>query len=386
LNDGVFPNDKISGNPLSQDDVLPYNQRLDAGSLPGLEGVTKQEFDRFTDALRAEQVAAEDRLSYVAVSRAKTTLLASASYWWPERRTASQPSRLFETIVAQAQVVELAPPAGVENPLDSLALSVRWPVALDGDAQERLNMVAAAVLTPSDGQRTSASLSPEDARRLERWQVAADQLAAQDTTVVAVPDSVSASALMTAHRDAAEFFAAVARPMPRLVDAGAARGTLFHDWVAQRFRQVGAFFDDDPTDLGWPTPDAISDLVAAFESGPYAWRVPIAVETPFVAVIAGQQVRGRIDAVYAATGAHRYQIVDWKTSAHQVADDMQLTLYRLAWAQMMGCPLAEIDSVFYYVAQNRLVRPKVVPAAQIEEWVAALRQAGGVASNNWVTP
>ena len=39
-------------------------------------------------------------------------------------------------------------------------------------------------------------------------------------------------------------------------------------------------------------------MIAAFRVGPFGSRVPYRVEAPFTVVLAGQVVRGRIDAVY----------------------------------------------------------------------------------------
>jgi len=379
LNTGVFPSDRTGGNPLRQNDALPFDVRLDAASVPQLGAVTHQGFAKFAEALKADQVASEDRLCYVAVSRAKQLLLASASYWWPGRKTPASPSRLFQAIAGVADVADLADCASQQNPLTSEVTAVDWPFVLDVDAQSRLDHAAAAVLARTPADDAIHGLSAEDARRVESWRAATDRLALSIRGErVVVPQSVSASALVTAHRDEAAFFASIARPMPHLSSAAAMRGVLFHRYVEQRFRSSGCALDDcDPADTGWLAADdevVIADLVRAFADGPYGERVPIAVEAGFVAVIAGQQVRGRMDAVYDAGGAHRFQIVDWKTSADMYADDAQLAIYRLAWAQIKSCPVEQVDAVFYYVATGKIVRPKPVSSSVIEAWVAGLRE------------
>jgi DNA helicase-2/ATP-dependent DNA helicase PcrA len=63
-------------------------------------------------------------------------------------------------------------------------------------------------------------------------------------------------------------------------------------------------------------------------------------------------------------GAYDFQIVDWKTGkAPRDADDLerkqlQLALYRLAFARYSGVDPARIDAVFYFVADDRVVRPE----------------------------
>ncbi|MCL2782482.1 MAG: ATP-dependent helicase, partial [Propionibacteriaceae bacterium] len=369
----IFPNDRVGDSPVKNADALPFELRLDAASLPKMRDVTNKSLTQFADALKADQIASEDRLSYVAVSRAKSVLVASTSAWRAGWATPRQPSRLFDAIVAEATastgLVILEPDFGETNPLDAQVTVVPWPTVLPPDDQARLDQLAAAVMA-DEAESEPIVLSAEDAKRVAAWRAEAVELAERASArPMTMPTSLSASALLQARRDPAAFFASVARPMPRLADDAAMRGTLFHRWVEQRFSlastldEVDEVFDDD-----------IAELVQAFEAGPYAQRSPLAVEAPFVAVIAGQQVRGRIDAVY-KNGDGRYQIVDWKTSAGLTADPVQLAVYRLAWAQVAGCRPGDVDAVFYYVGQNKVVRPRLVAPDEIETWVKALRSS-----------
>jgi DNA helicase-2/ATP-dependent DNA helicase PcrA len=76
-------------------------------------------------------------------------------------------------------------------------------------------------------------------------------------------------------------------------------------------------------------------------------------------VVAGRVIRGRIDAVYAtATG---FEVIDWKTSATESADPLQLAVYRLAWAELTATPLARVGTAFYYVRTGVVVRPPDLP-------------------------
>ena len=87
--------------------------------------------------------------------------------------------------------------------------------------------------------------------------------------------------------------------------------------------------------------------------------MPYAVEAPFALVLAGQVVRGRIDAVYEEGGG--FLVVDWKTSVRQTADPLQLALYRLAWAELRGVPVEQVRAAFYYVRSGELVEPGDLP-------------------------
>ena len=63
----------------------------------------------------------------------------------------------------------------------------------------------------------------------------------------------------------------------------------------------------------------------------------------------------------------RWEIVDWKTGkAPKTALDLeqktyQLALYRLAFAEWKGIDPATVDAVFFFVADDRIIRPEVFP-------------------------
>ena len=105
--------------------------------------------------------------------------------------------------------------------------------------------------------------------------------------------------------------------------------------------------------------DDLRELIGLFESGPFADRTPVAVEPPFALVLAGQVVRGRIDAVYAEPDRRQdwLLVVDWKTNRAQTADPLQLAIYRLAWAELAGVPVDRVRAAFYYVRTGDLVEP-----------------------------
>ena len=71
-------------------------------------------------------------------------------------------------------------------------------------------------------------------------------------------------------------------------------------------------------------------------------------------VLAGQVVRGRIDAVYAEPDGG-WLVVDWKTNQRQTADPLQLAIYRLAWAELKGVPLTDVRAAFHYVRSGETV-------------------------------
>jgi DNA helicase-2/ATP-dependent DNA helicase PcrA len=89
------------------------------------------------------------------------------------------------------------------------------------------------------------------------------------------------------------------------------------------------------------------------------------VEAPFALAIAGRVIRGRIDAVYEHLGG--WEVVDWKTHRSQSADPLQLAIYRLAWAEIVGADVDTVDAAFCYVRSGRVVRPALPDRAELEK-------------------
>ena len=71
-------------------------------------------------------------------------------------------------------------------------------------------------------------------------------------------------------------------------------------------------------------------------------------------------MRGRIDAVYRRDDGG-YQVVDYKTGgvpADFSAASLQLSVYRLAWADLADVEPADVDAAFLYVRTGTLKRPE----------------------------
>jgi len=158
----------------------------------------------------------------------------------------------------------------------------------------------------------------------------------------------------------------VRRPMPRPPAPQARRGTAFHRWLEARFGQPHLIDPDDLPGAADERTDADDaeqlDLRERFEAGEWATRVPAEIEVPFETLIGDRLVRGRIDAVFADRG-DGFDVVDWKTGRSPRTDEesravaVQLAAYRLAWAGLAGVPVENVRAAFYYVRDDRTVRP-----------------------------
>ncbi|MGQ4512211.1 UvrD-helicase domain-containing protein [Streptomyces sp. DW26H14] len=235
---------------------------------------------------------------------------------------------------------------------------------------------AAAVPPP----RGEPGPTPEELRLLASWDRDLDALAGELTRAragvrdVVVPGALSATELLRLAAGPDAYARELARPMPRPPRPAARRGTRFHAWVESRFEALplpllgpDELPGGDAEDPGIADEHDLAVLKAAFERSPYARRTPYRVEEPFQLTLADRVVRGRIDAVYRAPAPedapypYTYEIVDWKTGRGRDFDPLQLAVYRLAWAEGHGLPLAAVTAAFVHVRSGETVRPEGLP-------------------------
>ncbi len=392
-----FPSNRSRTLWTSSPEVLPAPLRGDAPDLPQLAGFDKPALDDYRQATRDHDALEELRLAYVALTRAEHREEVSG-YCWGSRTTPFGPSdyqrtirELLEERSSPVGSWRDKPARGEPNPYDDVDTSVPWPTGSTGTESRLRRAAAARVLEVAAERRRPSGYTPVtepdviEAARIAEWDSEMDRLLAEArasraaTRSVPLPSSLSATSLARLRQDPAEFARSLARPMPREPSPSARFGTRFHAWVEARFGQQLLL---DPDDLpGRADADVEDDadlaaLVAAFEAGEFAERPPYAVEAPFSLVLAGQVVRGRIDAVYAerVDGEPGFLLVDWKTNRSHDADPVQLALYRLAWAELHGVDLERVRAGFYYVRSGDLVEPRDLPGR--EQLEAILRPSG----------
>ena len=390
---GVFPSDRVTDNWVTNPAVLPADLRGDAGSIPQLAETSNAALADYKAELTRQQLLAEDRLAYVAATRARQLLVGTGHYWRPDLTRPRVASSYLQAILAEAarqgELVAEAAPSGPDNPLVAAAAPQPWPKPLDPDAFARRQAAATAVEAARERHARTGSYEPDggaeqlllDAEEVVAgWDADLERLLAElaesrsDEHRVVLPETLSATALLRLNADADGYAADLARPMPRPPSRAARFGTRFHQWVERYFgprlgsgglgQQQLVDPDDlpDRVDAGSEDEADLRELCAAFAAGRFGASAPYAVEAPFSLLVGGRLVRGRIDAVYAlpdedGTGP-RWQVVDWKTSRVEDADPLQLAIYRVAWAEVQRVPLDRVDAVFYHVRSDRLVRPE----------------------------
>jgi DNA helicase-2/ATP-dependent DNA helicase PcrA len=393
---GVFPSDRVTDNWVMNPSVLPADLRGDAGSIPQLTETTYSGMVDYKQQLSRQQLLAEDRLAYVAVTRAKRLLVGTGHSWRSDLSNARAASAylrmIIEEAVRQNQLLAEAAPPGPDNPLVTELAPQSWPMPLDPEALARrhdaaLDVERARQRRADLGQYDDPASEPlllDDHEIVAGWDADIDRLLAEAVEsrsgdrLVELPAQLSTTALLRLNADPAAFVAELARPMPRQPSRGARFGNRFHHWVERYFggrlpngglgQQQLLDLDELPDRADSDTHDEqeLRELCDAFAAGRFGATVPYAIEAPFSIWIAGRLVRGRIDAIYrlsdpAAPEGVSFQVVDWKTGRFDAADPLQLAIYRLAWAEAYGLPVEQIDALFYYVRSDEISRPIALP-------------------------
>ncbi|HTY71545.1 MAG TPA: ATP-dependent DNA helicase [Actinomycetes bacterium] len=387
LTAGVFPATRGRPRWTRSAKTLPNRLRGDAEDYPEVREWSGSGLADFDRACRDLDAVEERRLAYVAATRAKDLLLASSHWWGPTQARPRGPSQFLRAIKEHCDagfgtVARWAEePVHERNPGLEPTHVHEWPPPLDPAAlvarREGADLVRAALIE-AGAVASQLDLLPVESSGLGEAQlslVAAwdsdlasllEEEAARRAAVreVALPDALSASAVVRLVADPDGLARDLARPMPRPPADAASRGTRFHAWVEAHFGSHALIDRTDLTGAADAQVDAEADLAQlkeAFLRGPYASRVPLHVEAPFQLVLGGRVVRGRIDAVYVTEDG--FDVVDWKTG-RRPADPLQLALYRAAWARVAGVPEERVGAAFYDVLSGRVVRPDRLPGGE----------------------
>lgn len=395
LVDEVFPSKPSPDDWTRQAHVLPFELRDDADGLPQLTAATRQGFDQLREDLRERTKAAEERLGYVAVSRARHRLHASGHRWHPDPKG---PRTVSPFLTAAYRIRGEDPPQDPTddtNPYREAGPGVPWPAPEPAEAEHARQLAARVTVwhtALSQGTRPAPATDADVAALAARWDVDVDRTIARlrartRTADAPLPGRLSVTEVVRGAEDPQALRDDVRRPMPVQPSRRATLGSRFHAWVEERFRHQGSLelvFEGEAGIAVVPTHHSGADdemvqeldqLCRAFEAGRFADRQPLVLELPFALALGGRLVRGRVDAVYRQPpgSSSDYLVVDWKTHRGGTADPLQLALYRVAVAQEYGVALDRVSAGFYYVRADRLdVVAQLPDADQLSRDVARL--------------
>ena len=377
LSEGVCPGTDRTGNWSTNSRLLPAPLRGDADSIPQLADYSKRGIDTYREELKQEHRLSEDRLAYVAVTRAKRLLVVSAHAWAPGLKRIRVRSRYFEDAAALHEgSTKLSPPE--ENPQPTAARTAAWPVPITDRAAATARAAAlvrqAREVIVSGEDETgwvwgSGVASAAEQERIAAWDrdaaFLAEQLTRRTSRNLTLPAGLTATALMELRKNPAGFAERLARRMPREPKRSARLGERFHEWVMERF-SLSPGFDELDFRVHAEEP-GLERLKRAFEASQFANRTPLGIEVPFLLCWESLVLRGRIDAVFPSDDpAFDALVIDWKIGDTD-ADPLQLAIYRQAWAEAHGLEPERVATAFYHVLANRLepvvAGPELIRAA-----------------------
>ena len=371
LAQGTFPgaNKSDPDNWITNERHIPFALRGDGDLLPDFSwnaattnAQAKAAIENFAGECVSYKEREEIRLGYVAMTRARTHLFCSTSYWRDGVKPVP-PSVIYtkvEEVAAKVGTVlasATAPGDGDRNPAENIEITAVWPQDSLGDKRtafdQSVELVRSATVLNLSEDIADENGWVEDARAI----IAEYQELRRGAYEVALPPRLSTSTLIALHEDGATLAENVRRPMPRVMDEFSHRGTAFHLWIEGHFK-AKTLFDDEDFDTLTPLPDdqKLEDLKAKWLASDWAKLQPYAVEVPFETVIAGILVRGRIDAVYKTENG--FEVVDWKTGSKELGKSaaVQLAVYRLAWAKLQAVPVEKVIAAFHYVPIDKTDR------------------------------
>ncbi len=378
-----FPN---SGKSLdlwtSNSAALPISLRGDASQFDDFvfpsnspkHVEVRKALDVVKDSWKKRREEEEWRLAYVAFTRAKINLLATASWFGNgmDPVDASALYNLVETVVdsvdSKNKLFEMDKPTS-GNPTRTTPRTGIWPTK-----SSRSEEIAKSIEYIS---KTSPFASPQElldaAKTPEEIGLANDAIALIAEVgergaglQVKLPTRMSVSTLVNLAEDPDALALNIRRPMPNHIDKFARRGTAFHLWIEAQYKDPQVLDEDDLYEVESAQRNSddlpLEELKTAWLASDWAKRDPApgGIEVPFETVLGGILLRGRIDAVYEKDG--QYEVVDWKTGKTKSGDDLaaaaiQLAMYRLAYSKLFGIKIENISAAFHYVGSNETVRP-----------------------------
>ena len=378
-----FPNSgKKSDNWITNAGSIPVSMRGDYQQLPAInfDNFTsnkslKAGIENFSEQWKSRKMVEEMRLAYVAITRAKQALICTTSHFRTGENVV-KPSRLFQLFAAAVVnipggklIVQDEIPDGI-NPMKENPTTAHWPRQLN--EVSIVQKVAAAVessqpYTKAEVEQMLSSLQDEERIGLlnDLMMIITELKTKENQQDIVLPTRLSVSTLLYLADDPQELALRLRRPMPNHIDKYARRGTEFHLWLENHFKQPSLISMDELFNQGLMTQsdeDApLDQLQKAWLTSQWADRQPVAVEVGFETMIDTTLIRGRIDAVYQISD-QQYEVVDWKTGKVKSGEDLasaaiQLAMYRLAYAKLKNIPIENISAAFHYVIDNQTVRP-----------------------------
>lgn len=374
---GEFPSQPREGLGWFRPGELPDALRGDAQARPRLRlnsAQTQREALDAIDTYKAELVdkslEEERRLAYVALTRTKSRLLMTASFWAGTTKPRTPSTYLCE--LKQQGIVDSFELHSKHDsdPTERRGRTLQWPLDPLGDRRSVVMTAAARLQNALDEPTLVANVAVDPVVELLIAEQATEQHALRDKSVL--HSRLTASRVHEVIIDPGDSLRKTLRPIPEQPHAETLVGNLFHEWVERRSGiavatalQLDYLFEQGASGAASSKIEQqLNKLQENFELSRWGGLKPIAVECELTVPFASTMLVCKLDAVYSHVndGVRRIEIVDWKTgkpprnAQERQSRFVQLNLYRAAYAKFASIPISEIDVTLFYVADNLEIR------------------------------
>jgi DNA helicase-2/ATP-dependent DNA helicase PcrA len=372
---GILPDTQVQQNPAERPKSLDFELRGDAAILPRFEG----NLSAFYWALRAQALVDERRTCYVALTRARRSLVVTGAHWYgDDTGRVKHPSEFFEELADWGAETGLATVERGDEPAEANPLFgyrerfvTDWPgPALRHEGDDLFpggwrQVAVEGSRDPGVPARVAATLSPEERSAYQegsrQLRLVAEGLLERERRPGRgrpVPSPVSVSGVAEYLGCPKRFYWSSVRPLPRFSGPAARLGTQIHTWIERRGTGQATLieFDEEPDltaeDLAG-SPGKLERLQDAFLRSRFGRSVPLYAERPFLLSVGAYGVGGRIDAVFGTLDGP-WEVVDYKSGRVPTDDDaltrLQLDVYALACVDVFGKRPEDLMLTYFYLA------------------------------------
>lgn len=357
--------------PIERPHILPLDLRIDADHLPQLTADMPERERK--DLLRERHMLQEWRIAYVGITRARSRLAVSGSFWHgqPVATRPAKPSHLLEHLEQIFGTFDRGDPG--ERPV-SLRPDLRQ--APDPLFDRGWSMALADTVDDAGWPRRRA----EELNIVDSYE---DDVATYQQLLFTLPEpalhpaterlTTSVTGLVTYATCPKQFFWSEIDRLPRRPSPASRRGVEIHRKI--ELHHLGAV---PLTDLDTVEYDAVSPAAdhtnawTSFVESRFADVRPRSVETAFALHLAGGTIRGRVDAVFGSDNA--WEIVDYKSGrpSQNTARMRQLEAYALAAADgLLGPPPDQLTVTFAYLGGGLTEERHAVD----DDWLSEARRS-----------
>ncbi len=392
LSDGVFPSGRSQDSALEVSKALPTPLKLDPDSELS---AAYDELDKAETKKLLKQGAAEEegRLFYVACTRAAETLTLSRAHYYGDNKNPKKPSLFWKLLkeAPEACAISFAPepdlPLG--NP------SQRQVGEKEGRTPDRWPLEAMEIEDETEAAGKLEVTGWENELTALRHDVRAIPKTPRPEHVLPVPETHSPSSLMELETCPRRYYYTHVFSVPSVtggLEAAQDFGSVVHAYVEGGLRgerpPVGKKGEGEVRGKRNSAGPSWEERWRAFEESAYGRRAreyplhegpkppksgPVRmVEVPWVLEIEGDEVRGRIDAIF-VDGDGTFHLVDWKTEyPHEsYGTRLQLPLYALVANKLWGIEPEQMRLTYAFVPGDAMVESGTEPGflGRVEERV-----------------